>query len=97
MKFTRKPSNGINHWNESRKMKEVEALLGKVDNKGEYNGICNRTSCNNTPATWYNHSTLKHYCRGCASVINECNHSDAMRLYGHELCINKEENETDIL
>lgn len=54
--------------------------------KGELNGECNRTVCTKTPARWYNHSTEKHYCHSCASLINAANREDAQRLYGHNLC-----------
>lgn len=54
--------------------------------KGELNGECNRTACNNKGARFYNHSTKKHYCAKCARQINEYNHNDSIRIYGHELC-----------
>lgn len=54
--------------------------------KGELHGECNRTACSNTNARFYNHSTLKYYCTPCAQLINQHNHNDSMRLYGHALC-----------
>lgn len=54
--------------------------------KGDYSGECNRTACNKQPAVFYNHSTQKHYCSACASMINQYNRADAMNLYGHDLC-----------
>lgn len=62
-------------------------------NKGEYNGECNRTACSNTGAVYFNHSTRKHYCRSCASLINDANRLDAIRLYGHDLCLLVSEDE----
>jgi hypothetical protein len=56
--------------------------------KGEYNGKCNITRCNNERAVYYNHSTRKHYCPECANRLNNdpYNKRDALRLYGHDLC-----------
>lgn len=55
--------------------------------KGHWNGDCNRTACNKSPASYYNHSTQKYYCKECALMINEHNRADAHRLYGHDLCL----------
>jgi hypothetical protein len=55
--------------------------------KGEYNQECNRTACNNSEAVYYNYSTLKYYCPHCAFLINEANRKDAMKMFGHELCL----------
>lgn len=55
--------------------------------KGDYEYLCYRTICNNKKAIYYNHSTKKHYCQECADFINNENRKDALRLYGHELCI----------
>jgi hypothetical protein len=38
--------------------------------KGLLNGACNRTACLARPATWFNSSTLAHYCPSCAARIN---------------------------
>ncbi len=54
--------------------------------KGDYMGKCNRTACQQSPATYYNHSTRLYYCKECAEIINEMNHIDAIRMYSHELC-----------
>lgn len=54
--------------------------------KGDYKDECYRTACKVKPATYFNHSTLKHYCPGCAMLINMNNASDAYRLFGHDLC-----------
>lgn len=57
--------------------------------KGEKNGKCNITRCETgDPATWYNHSTRKYYCKSCAMRLNHdpYNKRDAMRLFGHDLC-----------
>lgn len=57
--------------------------------KGEFNQECNRTACNNQNAVYYNLSTEKYYCRSCATEINYWNRADAMRLYGHDLCMKR--------
>lgn len=57
--------------------------------KGEYGGSCNITRCQRPhSAYWYNHSTRKFYCRGCAWELNNdrFNKRDAQELYGHDLC-----------
>lgn len=57
--------------------------------KGEHNGICNITRCdNNKDITWFNHSTRKYYCPSCADMLNNdpYNQRDAQRLFGHSLC-----------
>lgn len=55
--------------------------------KGEYNGLCNRAICQQPGATFYNHSTRKHYCPSCAHTINEHNRVEAMAYFGHDLCL----------
>ena len=58
--------------------------------KGDYLGICNITACKTTkPAIYYNYSTCKYYCEECAERLNndEFNKRDAMRIWGHDLCI----------
>lgn len=57
----------------------------KTDNVGAYQGVCNRTVCRKPNATWYNHSTQKYYCKGCAMLLNRVN-PDAVQLFGHQLC-----------
>lgn len=54
--------------------------------KGNYMGSCNRTSCQKPGAEYFNHSTRAYYCQECAEILNRENHTDAQRLYGHELC-----------
>jgi hypothetical protein len=56
------------------------------ERKGEFRGDCNRTSCINKDAVYYNHSTRLYYCVYCAVMLNQVNYSDAMRLFGHDLC-----------
>ena len=59
--------------------------------KGEYNGLCNRTACQSpNEVVYFNHSTEKYYCPSCAKKINEYNRADAMRLFGHDLCMIEE-------
>lgn len=54
--------------------------------KGKFNGACNRTECQQHPATWYNHSTRRYYCHRCAVKINEHDPERQHALYGHDLC-----------
>ncbi len=64
-------------------------------NKGEYDGACNRTTCQSEyNVIFYNHSTQKYYCPACAHKINEVN-PEAHSMYGHELCtiVSPEEND----
>ena len=63
--------------------------------KGIYNEKCNRTDCDNHNATFYNYSTRHYYCPECAKRINEYNYFDALRMYGHDLCIEGEYKDTD--
>lgn len=55
--------------------------------KGQKDGNCNRTDCQKPGAVYYNYSTRKWYCPECAHKINMMNHSDAWRMFGHDLCI----------
>lgn len=65
---------------EETKVEELPRL------KGMKNGNCNRTACQKPGAVYYNHSTEKYYCAECATMINDMNRTDAIRLYGHDLC-----------
>lgn len=38
--------------------------------KGVFNGPCNRTACQQQPATWWNPNTNAWYCAECALKIN---------------------------
>jgi hypothetical protein len=60
----------------------AEPLPGKGDKGGE----CNRTHCKNPHAEFYNHSTRMYYCAECAVLLNDANRTDAIRIFGHELC-----------
>lgn len=56
--------------------------------KGEYEGICARSACDNKNAKFFNRSTLKYYCSYDAAVINKDNKLDSMRLFGDpKLCV----------
>lgn len=60
------------------------------EHKGEYLGKCNITACaTGKSALYYNYGTSKYYCEDCAKRLNEdpFNKADAMRLFGHDLCI----------
>lgn len=39
--------------------------------KGCENGSCNRRACQDSPAIYYNHWTLKWYCKSCAIDIGQ--------------------------
>ncbi len=65
-------------------------ITSEPKKKGEFAGICNLSRCKSgKPATWYNYGTRNYYCRECAKELNDdpYNRRDAMRLFGHELCI----------
>lgn len=57
--------------------------------KGEMNGECNISRCSNQNATWYNFGSRAYYCKSCAFRLNAdpFNKQDAMRMFGHDLCI----------
>lgn len=67
-------------------IKEIEP---NTEIKGIFNGNCNRTACQKPHATYYNFSTKVYYCASCADMINNANRADAIKLYGHELCIHQ--------
>ena len=50
--------------------------------KGEKNGVCNRSACDNAPAIHFNYGTDKFYCTSCARRINEL-----PDCYGRALCL----------
>lgn len=54
--------------------------------RGELGGLCNRQSCANLDAQWFHLSTRRYYCRDCARQINRVNRSEALSLYGRDLC-----------
>jgi hypothetical protein len=58
--------------------------------KGEHGGECNRSACRNDHANFYNYSTRKYYCASCASLINYYNRTDALQMFGHDLCLREE-------
>lgn len=60
---------------------------------GSHGHECNRTACNESPATFYNQSTQKYYCAGCAATINRYNQADAYELFKSELCIHMDKPE----
>lgn len=37
--------------------------------KGKEGGSCNRTSCQDSPANWWNHGSLSWYCECCKDQI----------------------------
>jgi hypothetical protein len=77
-----------NDINENKALSQT-CVSSSADDKGVLNGKCNITSCQKpNSATWFNHSTRKHYCPSCARRLNndEFNKRDAMRMFGHDLC-----------
>ena len=69
-----------------------------MPDKGQFSKLCNMTSCNTgLPADWYNHGSMKYYCKKCALRLNGdlFNHQDAMKLFGHELCTKGENKPTN--
>jgi hypothetical protein len=48
----------------------VMAALTAPEDKGRFNGTCNRSACSEKPADYYNPHTRAFYCRGCAQKIN---------------------------
>lgn len=53
--------------------------------KGDFNGECNRTVCNDGRANWYNISARKYYCAACANLIN-INNPEFTKEHGFPLC-----------
>jgi hypothetical protein len=49
--------------------------------KGEKNGLCNRTACQQPGATWHNKYNGQYYCASCAHLIN----------YQERVCTNEAE------
>jgi len=91
-----KPLNNRQSWAQRRLAeKNTRIQAGKVGLvKGLKGGLCNRTACQK-PAEedpdgirWFNHSTRKYYCRGCAWELNTdpFNKRDAQQIWGHDLC-----------
>lgn len=55
------------------------------EDKGLKDGHCNRSACLRPGVTWFNHSTRKFYCAGCARLINEAN-PEFKREMGYAIC-----------
>ena len=69
--------------------RQEEALPKTAPDKGRYGGSCNITRCQRpASAYWFNHSTRKYYCRGCAWDLNHdsFNKREALEMWGHLLC-----------
>jgi hypothetical protein len=49
----------------------VMAALTAPEDKGQFNGTCNRSACDEKPADYYNLHTRAFYCRACAHLINQ--------------------------
>lgn len=76
------PQNNTDKMNK----KPILNINTTVSNKGQLDGTCYRTICDNTPALYWNKSTKKHYCVACAEMINDAIRGEAYALYGAELC-----------
>lgn len=50
----------------------------KTLEKGHQGGECNRTACENFPATWFNLYTQAWYCQSCARKINASTYPQAI-------------------
>jgi hypothetical protein len=52
--------------------------------KGFWGGSCNMSACLRPGATWYNHGSLKYYCRSCAHDLNfdSFNRVESQRIWG---------------
>jgi hypothetical protein len=68
----------------------VTEIFRKPELKGKLNGNCNVKSCQKPGATYFNHSTLKYYCKNCADRINKEGRETAFKMFGHDLCILEE-------
>lgn len=55
------------------------------EDKGQKGGHCNRSMCLLPGANWFNHSTQKWYCIGCACLIIEAN-PEFRREMGIAIC-----------
>lgn len=72
---------------EQFELEKTGRILPENIAKGNIHGECNRTVCKTKDAIYFNHSTLKYYCKDCADVINKANHEYAMKIFGHDLCM----------
>lgn len=67
---------------------------GPHPQKGMKGGACNRTTCqkpaekDRSGIRWFNHSTQKYYCFGCAWELNtdKFNRQESLARWGHDLC-----------
>jgi hypothetical protein len=57
-------------------MARLAAEADKLNLKGRWNLVCNRTQCLRTPATWYNRGSYAFYCADCANMLNRANADD---------------------
>jgi hypothetical protein len=55
-------------------------MKNETKGKGEKNGICNRTACDNPRAIHFNRITQKYYCTPCARRLNEVPQWDGIPL-----------------
>lgn len=47
------------------------------DDKGVWDGACNRSACLKYPALWYNRGSYAFYCEECAHMLNDANKNDS--------------------
>lgn len=61
---------------------------------GVRGGLCNRSSCREPGASWYNRGSLSWYCTRCAHTLNDANRF-AIFQDGRKMCIPVPEDSTD--
>jgi hypothetical protein len=72
----------------ARKNKETSSN-GPVlnEDKGQFNGSCNRTACQAPHAIWWNRGSHSHYCARCKTILDFANRHEAMQLFHGPLCV----------
>ena len=58
----------------------------KLDTKGRYMGLCNRSACLAPGANWYNQGSLFFYCEDCANMLNYHNRDYVTTLSDQPMC-----------
>lgn len=56
------------------------------EQKGKFQGLCNRSACLAPGATWHNAATDAYYCERCASRINAANAGHRIQNMPDPLC-----------
>lgn len=73
---------------QGKTVKKIPKETPAPDNKGVYNGRCNRSACLKPGANFYNWGSHAYYCASCARMlsVDPVNRMDALNTFGHELC-----------